>query len=169
MVFSIAVPACLLLGLCWIGYKRSKRWIMMAGILSSALIFGFLQVCAVQVYIFSKQEGVQAFRMLGSHTWELENGRKITAEFQEIVKVVIINNSSRELALEEIIYSPSGSRPKGNFKLPDPEGDVLYIKPFSSESISLPQNKIDYFFDEDIPEEIEEYGSGRKSKYWLHE
>lgn len=160
LVFSIAVPACLLLGLCWMGYKRSKRWIMMVGILSSGLIFGLLQVCAVQVYVFSKQEGVQAFRMFGSHTWELENGKKITDEWEEIVKVVIINNSSRELALEELIYSSWS---------PGSEGEVLYIKPFTSESISLPQNKIDYFFDEDIPEEIEEYGSGRKSKYWLHE
>jgi hypothetical protein len=165
LVFSIALPACLLLWLCWIGYKKSKRWIMMTGVLSSGLIYGGLQVCGVQVYVFSRQEGLNTYRMIGSHTWELENGREITAEFEEIVKVVIINNSSRELTLEELVYSPSGY----GLPLSDPEGDVLYIKPFSSESISLPHNRIDYFFDEEIPEEIEEHGYGRKSKYWLHE
>jgi hypothetical protein len=166
LVLSILLSAVVLAVLVWLGFRSSRRWLIALGVIVSALFFGLLQVCATQVYVYSEPEGIAKYRVIGSHEWELENGSTARAEFQEIVKVTIINNSARQLILEELVYVKGGRNHPVDGSVP--ETDVVCIEPYSSESISLPQNKIDYFFDDELPQSIEDFGNKSTSKYWLH-
>jgi hypothetical protein len=166
LVFSILLSAIVLVVIVWLGFRSSRRWLMTLGIIASALFFGLLQVCTTQVYVYSEPEGINKYRVIGSHEWKLENGSKVRVEFQEIVKVTIINNSARQLILEELVYVKGGRNLP--YDVSAPETDVLFIEPYSSESISLPQNQIDYFFDDKLPQSLEDFGRKSNSKYWLH-
>ncbi len=167
IIFAIVVSACLLFGLVWIGYKKKKRWIVVTGIIVSLVLFMVLTGASGKVYVFTEEEGVQTFRVLGSHTWKLRNGGEATAVYHEIVTVTIINNSDREIILEEVIYSTKGWQ--STFGADEGRDNQLFIEPYSLETVSLPHNEIEYFFEDEIPETYEKYGGGSTSKYWLHD
>ena len=162
--YFIAFPllVCVVLGYWY--WRRFKSYsVVMIGLLLWGIQYGVLRAGFGSVYIVGSNHDVRSCRVLGTFTCTLENGTMLETPFDPM-KVVVINNSRHRLVLEELIYRQASLAAA----LPPPRGEAFDIDGYASASFSLPQKKIDYFFDEPIPDQIEYYGSINKSKYWLH-
>ncbi len=146
-------------------FIKHKRKVVIA-ILCSAVYSGIGQTFAGKVYVIKEelngQLTAEAHRIIGNTSWPLSNGKQVKI-YATHDKVGIINNSSKFLVLEEIIYT----RKSSSLEVEDIESKL--INPQSFKEVFLPRKEIHYFFDEHIPDEIEERSlTGEKSKYWLH-
>lgn len=137
--------------------KFNNYYGLLLAIIGAALLYPFLYLTPGKMYVINKTLEVEDYRFIGRT--EHNVGSKMQAFEMDRLKIFVINNSEKELALEEIIY---GSK----FGVTDSK--VYYILPYTSGSFELPKQEIDFLFDDEIPQEIEEYGKGRVSKYWLH-
>ncbi len=162
--FAISISILLAVSIGWVAYKKLGKYGVLMGILVSAFAWGAAQTAAGHTYIVDSDDNVLDYRTFGSIDYSLENGKHISADYDPM-KVLVINNSTDELMLEELVYRTKGYQ---RLNLPEPEGDILYIGPFSSETFSLPHHSIDFLPGDYIPNRIEEYGGGNNSKYWLH-
>lgn len=138
--------------------KLNNYYGIILAIIVSALFFPFMQLSPGKMYVITKELEVEDYRFIGSVGFSV--GNKVEVFEVDRRKIYVINNSAKELALEEIIYGST---------LGLSENKLFYILPNTSSSFTLPKQEIDFFFDDEIPQEIEEYGhKGRMSKYWLH-
>jgi hypothetical protein len=160
MVVAIALPFIIVIGGAWLLYKKLGKWGILIPILVAAFTWAASQMAATHLYIVEDCNQWSDYRVFGSLEYDLRNGKKVTIPY-EPRKVVVLNNSENELVLEELIY---GAYMEGF----SAEPEVSWIVPATFQTFELPKMQIDFFFDETIPEEIEEYGSGSKSKYWLY-
>jgi hypothetical protein len=153
------LTASLAIGLIILFKKRFKNnYGIILAIIMSALIFPFLQLSPGKMYVITKELEVEDLRFIGSVEYQV--GNKVEVFEVDRLKIYVINNSAKELALEEIIYGSTYGVS---------ENKIYYILPNTSGSFSLPKQEIEFFFNDEIPQEIEEYGrKGRTSKYWLH-
>jgi len=136
--------------------KNSQSFVVaffLSGLLFVGLMFGI-----GRLYIVDEQMEVQTYRVFGTFQYELADGNKITRTYDPD-SVMIINNSSHDLLLEEIIYALGGN---------SGDGTIVEIDPWPCRSFSLPGNRIYYFFDEEIDRKISTHGSKPESRYWLH-
>lgn len=158
LILSIGLPIIVGALLGWLGWKKWGKYGAIGGILLSAVGFAAFQVTSAHLYVVVGKKELHDYRTFGTIDYRMTNGTIMTIPY-EPRKVQIINSSDAVMTLEEIVYGGWAHRL-------EPGG--WYIEPYDTASFALPQNRIDYFFDETIPEEIEEYGSGAKYKYWLH-
>jgi hypothetical protein len=139
--------------------KFNNYYGLILAIIVSAVLYPFLDVAAGKMYVVTKEREAEVYRFIGST--EHNVGSKMQVFEVDHSKVFVINNSDKKLALKEIIYGKTFG---------GTENKVYYIFPYTSGGFTLPKQEIEFLFDDEIPEEIEEYGrKGRVSKYWLHE
>lgn len=144
--------------------KFNNYYGILLAIIGSAVLFPFLFTSPGKMYVITKELEVLDYRFIGST--EHAVGSKTEVFEVDNMKVFVINNSDKQLVLEEIIYGGRLGIP-GKFGLS--ENKIFYIFPNTSASFSLPKQEINFFFDEEIPKEAKVYGyKGRLSKYWLH-
>lgn len=137
--------------------KFNNYYGILLAIILSSLLCPFLLLSPGRMYVITKTLEVEDYRFIGSTEYPV--GNKVETFEVDRLKIYVINNSDKELALEEIIYGKT-------FSISD--NKVYSILPNTSGSFELPKQEIDFLFDDEIPEKIEEYGKGRVSKYWLH-
>jgi hypothetical protein len=138
--------------------KFNNYYGIILAIIVVSMLCPFLYLTPGKMYVINKELEVEDYRFIGKT--EHNVGAKMQVFEVDRSKVFVINNSDKELALEEIIY---GSR----FSVT--ENKIYFILPYTSGSFDLPGKEIDFLFNDEIPQEIEQHGSkGRVSKYWLH-
>ena len=149
------------------------------GFLLSAAGFAASQVCAGKLYVVKSDVQAYAYRFIGNVDFETDQGTVLHIEhYLDSAKTYVINNSTVAVVVEEINYR----RPRKNNVIPGkslieqaldptggapPRGDYFVIEPYTVEKLSIRKQTIDYFFDEEIPKEIEVY-PGDEKKYWIH-
>lgn len=158
LILSIGLPVAVGVGVAWLCWKRVRKLGVIGGTILSAIGFAAFQITSAHLYVVVGEKELHDYRTFGTVDYRMTNGEIMTMLYDPR-KVQILNSSEVVMALEEIVYGGYGHRL-------EPGG--WYIAPYDTASFELPQTRIDYFFDETIPEEIEEYGSGAKYKYWLH-
>lgn len=134
--------------------KKSGLFSIIAGILFFVLFsqnFG-------KVYIIHANHQVEFYRTVGTFDMELANGSKIQASVP-VGHVGVVNNTTDKLVVEEVLYGGKDSIHSKNY----------YIDSFLFQHMELPDSKINYWFDDLIPDKIRIPLGGEKSKYWLHE
>lgn len=162
--FAISIPILLAVLIGWATYKKMGKYGVLMAILASAFAWGGAQTAAGHTYIVDSDDNVLDYRTFGSVDYLLANGKHISFDYDPMM-VLVVNNSPVELVLEELLYRPKGF---DRLNITAPDGELMYIGPFSSEYFSLPHHSIDFLPGDYIPNRIEEYGSGNNSKYWLH-
>lgn len=179
-IISIVIPIVLWVGLSIFFKKKWNSYYgILIGLVLSGFSFGAFQTFG-KIYIIDQNLNVSANRLVGSLKYEFIDGTDITLELST-GETGIINNSNEQLVLEELIYGPEGyfkNRPEyedivrnidstyaENLSNSDKEIVINSLSFFTSK---IEKNTINYFFDDEIPKTIEEYGSyGNVQKYWL--
>lgn len=138
--------------------KYNNYYGLLLAIIVTSFSYPFLDMGPGKMYVVTKEFEVEVYRFFGSA--EHNVGSKMQAFEVDNSKVFVINNSNKELALEEIVYGSTYSLL---------ENKIYYILPYTSGSFELPKQEIEFLFDDEIPQKVEIYGmKGRVSKYWLH-
>ncbi len=177
-VMSILLPILVWIGLTIVIYKKFKNYYgVVIGVLVSGMMFAFFQVGVPKVYIVNNNLKVKSVRVIGGVNYQMDNGTQVDLQ-HDPMEVMVVNNSSVELMLEEIIYGPDFYFNKQKYddvissvdsthdkKANDPR--IFYIESYNTGSFRLAHQRIDYFFDEEMPRKIKEYGTSNKKKYRL--
>ena len=178
-VCSIALPILVCIGLSVLFKKKFNNYYgVLIGLILSGFLFGFMQAGIPKLYVVNKDLKVKHYRIIGTLKYTLDNGEKISSG-PNPMEVIVINNSPHNLVLQQLVYGdPDFYQNKPQYKEIIAKMDSSYqkkakqskihlIEPFKLLSVRLPYKRIDFFFDEPIPQKIREYGSNNKVKYWL--
>jgi hypothetical protein len=147
-------------------------------ILLSVIITTYCLATVGTVYVANADHTVDVYRIIGDLEYDLQNGTVLIVESPAGgFETVVVNNTEEVIVIEEIVYSCRDPRiPHAVFDMmPDaptsyqPERDYFAVSPQSCQQIVFRRGKIDYFFDEEIPDVIEKPGKSSSIKYWLHE
>ncbi len=177
-ILSIALPIAIWIGLTVAIKKIFKNYYgVIVGVIISGMLFGFFQEGVPKVYIVNNNMHVKAFRLIGTIKYTFDNGN--TIQLQPNPKdLVVINNSSHMLVIEEITYQNSNfiknrkkfeellAKTDSTYEAKN-EPKLFSIGTYTTGNFRLAHKWIDYFFDESVPQKIKEYGSSNKKKYWL--
>ncbi|MDX2359519.1 MAG: hypothetical protein QNK23_01845 [Crocinitomicaceae bacterium] len=154
--------------------KGAKRF----GLIMAFVIAVVLSILGWQgtapVYVIDKDYNISEMRLIGGIEYALDNGKVITEI--PIRKVSIINNSDQAFFLEKVEYG-AGDRIYSSQEVYDSDSNLVSssnigydIFPYTAASffLFLGQKKIDYFMNDEAPNEISSSLSG-EVKYWLRE
>lgn len=130
-------------------------------IISGIVVFVALQSYGKKVYIVNPDYQVTEFIALGSFSVIMEenNNEKVKGSIA-LNRVGVINKSAKPLMLEEITYANNSYSNSSN------EYTLQEIEPYSIEEVFTRTGKIDYFFEERIPESVRTTRSSEQ-KYHL--
>ena len=117
------------------------------------MIFAFFWKGSGAVYIINSTEEISTYRLLGSTDYTLGNGKVIEDISHKFVNV--LNNTDQAFFLEALSYGTSSTI------------DGYDIVPFSSFSLMIRLEKIDYFLNDKIPSEIRVPLGGEGMRYHL--
>ncbi|MCH2043925.1 MAG: hypothetical protein MK212_07250 [Saprospiraceae bacterium] len=179
VTFSIIFGILIFLGLSiFVKKKFNSYYGVLFGIILSGFGFAALQVSFNKFYVIDAELHVSAYRCIGQLEYKLDNQEVVSIEFPR-QKTGIINNSNQTLIVEKITYGPKGYyRNRPEFKELVNKIDSNYLRdtfeynnqipPLSFRTLDIKKHTIDFFFDQPLPETIDEYGSyGNIYKYWL--
>lgn len=138
----------------------SKKIKQILFILFPIIVFTLIKASSGNLYIVDNNKSVAFYNIIGSKNFEVNN-KKIRVNVPRN-KVGILNLSESDLVVKEIQYSSSSYYTKSHF-------ESVPISAFSFEKCFLNRGKIDYFFDDKIPEEITTHYSSEDTKYQLVE
>ncbi|MDX2362724.1 MAG: hypothetical protein QNK23_18080 [Crocinitomicaceae bacterium] len=142
-----------------------------AAFVGAVIIIAFAWIGSGQVYMIDQDFNVGSYRTWGAIHVELDNGKVISEINTD--RVTVINNTSTPLFIEKIIYGGGSSHYTEKDYL-DSDSNIVNsnyngfdVFPYTAASIYLERKSIDYFFDDEIPDEIRvPLGSGEVN-YWL--
>ena len=180
-VFSVLIPILFFIGLSAFMKKVFNSYYgFFWGLIFSGFIFGALQASAGKVYIIEPNKQFSEFRSLG--IFKIDIAEVVHELKVPQGKTIIVNRRSKALVIDQITYGTSGyfeqmsiwqSAESNLEEKPEMDNTAIasfYISPKSYDVFRIKKNTISFFFDEEIPQEIEEYGVNYKViKYWLHE
>lgn len=176
-VLSILIPILFIVGLSIFVKKVFNSYYgVFFGLVFSGFIFGAFQASAGKVYLILPQHEVTIYRTWGAFDFALTDETKQEFSVPQ-GKTLLINTTKQTILIEEIIYGPQSdlknqSTSEGVLsKFNAPSSAQSYtIAAHSYEVMDINKNTIDFIFEDEIPEVIEEYGvHGKIIKYWLHD
>lgn len=180
-IFTIITPIAFLIGLSvFVKKKFDSYYGVFFGFILSGLIFGALQATAGKVYIINADLNSDSYRTIGSFKFDFATKKTKLISIPQ-GKTIVINNSSNSIVVDQLTYGTDGYfKNKSDWKeiIKDLDSNYsdnnsstnsYFLEPYSYEALSIDYNTIDFFFDDEIPQEIEEFGvRGNVTKYWLH-
>jgi len=180
-ILSIVIPILLCIGISiFVKKKFNNYYGVVIGLVISGVAFGFLQAGIPQLYIVNEDFKVKSYRLFGPLNYTFKNDKKIILS-PDPMEVVIINNSGYYLLLQKIEFGdPDFYQNKPEYKkivaqIDSSHGNeekktrLRLIEPFIAFPVRLNHKRIDYFFDDKIPDQIKGYGSSNQVKFWLRE
>lgn len=181
-IVSICLPILLFFGLSiFVKKKFNSYYGIFFGLIFSGFSFGALQAGAATVYVIDKDLTYGAYRVFGDYEVKFEKDPTTSILIPQ-GKTLIINHSNTPIVIDEIIYGTNGyyaNKPEwksiinnldSTYSSPNTNENSYFIKPDSYEILAIKKNTINFFFEDDIPDHIEEYGvHGNIVKYWLHD
>lgn len=160
LTMGIVLAVVIGLGLIALFYFLMRKKAQKAGVIIG-IILGLIAgvafiMMAGRITVVQGQEDCGTYLVYGSPTYEFSDGTPLKLDMGSN-EGYIINDSEMELVLEKVIYTTS--------YYSDSYYDIL-VKPMSV--TPMPGFKVNYYFDDIPPDEIEvSESSGDVSKYWL--
>lgn len=141
--------------------KRLKeKMVRYGGLVLAIALVVIIKSLGTKVYIIEENLHILRYRSFGSFTVEIE--AKGGAEISCTVpynSVGIVNKSKKTLVIDEIVYGME-SIEMGASK--------QKIQGYSFKNVFLSRGKIDIFYDQEIPDQVDGYTTADESRYWLH-
>lgn len=125
----------------WV-FRKAKKNPAMGGLIGffSGLVIGFLiYFLPMRLYVVNGTMQYSHYMVIGSPNYELPNGASVDVEIPW-GKCMVVNETKRTMVVEEVIYG-------GYFG-----GDTWWVEPDEHRLIN--KSTIDYFFDDEPPDEI---------------
>jgi len=158
--------------------------LLLAPILLSTAIFIYCMMVFGTAYVANPDYSVDVYTIIGDFDYRLQDGSIVRVENpDEGFETIVVNDTEEVILIEEIVYVANSfpKIPSAVFDLmsdslrsgpriprTERQRDYFVLMPQSHQEIFFKKQKIDYFFDDEIPDEIEESGSGASVKYWMH-
>lgn len=156
IVLAVIIGAALVALFYFLMRKKAQKAGVIIGIILGLIAGTAFVMMAGRITVVHGQDDFGTYLVYGSPTYEFSNGTPLKLDMGSN-EGYIINDSNMELVLEKVVYTTSYF--SGDYY------DIL-VKPMSV--TPMPGFKVNYYFDDIPPDEIEvSQSSGDVTKYWL--